>query len=134
MAIAKALCTILGRAEAVTNIIGSRMSPLFLPADTELPALVYQQVGGPRDHVTAGPSGLAEPRFQITCWAATYKKADELADAVRQTLDGFSGIIDSVIVQVIHLLDESDMPGTRPDNKALSRYGKRLDFQIGHKE
>lgn len=134
MAIEKALCTILGRTDAVTNIIGSRISPLVLSAGVELPALVFQQVGGPRDHVTSGPSGLASPRFQITCWAATYKRADELAVAVRETLDGFSGIVDSVMIQVIHLLDEADMPGTRPDNKALSRFGKRLDFQIGHKE
>jgi len=134
MAIEKALCTILGRADAVTNIAGSRISPLVISAGVALPALVYQQVGGPRDHVTSGPSGLVESRFQITCWAETYKKADELAAAVRQTLDGYSGIIDSVVIKVIHLLDEADMPGTRPDNKALSRYGRRLDFQIWHKE
>lgn len=134
MAIEKALCTILNRAEAVTNIIGTSIYPLVLSPDAVLPALVYQQIAGPRDHVTAGPSGLASPRFQITCWAATYGKADELADAVRQTLDGYSGTVDGVVIRVIHLLDESDMPGTRPDNKVLSRYGKRLDFEISHIE
>lgn len=134
MAIEKALCTILNGAQAVTDIIGTSIYPLVMSADVVLPAIVYQQISGQRDQVMAGPSGLASPRFQITCWADTYKKADELADAVRQTLDGYSGIVESVVIQAIHLLDEADMPGIRPDNKAQSRYGKRLDFQIWHKE
>ena len=134
MPIAAALCTILNDAPAVTNIIGTGIYPSILPADAELPALVYQKISGPRDHVTAGPSGLASPRFQITCWAKTYKKVVELAEAVRQTLDGYAGTVDSIIIQAIHLMDESDMPDVRPDNREVTKQGKRLDFQVWHKE
>lgn len=133
MAVEKALCTVLNT-PAVTNIIGTSIYPNVLEPAAELPALVYQQISGARDHVTAGPSGLAAPRFQITCWAKTYIKADELAEAVRQTLDGYSGTAASVIIQCIHLIDEADMPSVRPDNREQKKYGKRLDFQVWHKE
>ena len=134
MAVEKALCTILNNTAAVTDIIGTSIYPEVLSPDATLPALVYQQISGVRDHVTAGPSGLASPRFQLTCWAATYQRAAELAEAVRQTLDGYSGTVVGIIIQAIHLLDESDMPSVRPDNKEQTRRGKRLDFQVWHKE
>jgi len=134
MSVEKALCTKLNDTPAVTDIIGINIYPNVLEPAAELPALVYQQISGARDHVMAGPSGLASPRFQLTCWAETYAKADELADAVRQTLDGYAGTVDSVVIQCIHLLDEADMPSVRPDSREQKRYGKRLDFQVWFKE
>jgi len=99
-----------------------------------VPAVTYQQISGVRDQTLSGPSGCVECRFQINCWAKSYKEADQLAEAVRGALDGYSGTKQDVIIQVIHLIDEADLPVIAADNAELNRHCKRLDFQIWHYE
>jgi hypothetical protein len=55
-----------------------------------------------------GPSGLTRPRFQIDAWAATPDEANTLADLVKFYLDGFSGSMDTVVVQGAFFETERD--------------------------
>lgn len=137
MNIEKAIVSILSNASAVTGIVGSRIFPLFVPqpAKDNLPAITYQQISGPRDHVMSGPTGLVNARFQINCWSKTYKGLREFANAVRTTLDGYSGtVLGTVIQNNVKLLDEGDVPSIKPENEELSSFGKRLDFEFNFNE
>lgn len=134
MAVEKAIRSLLVDDGAVAALVADRVYPVRRKQGSALPAVVYQQITGVRDHTFAGPSGFVASRFQITCWAETYSGADVLADAVRPVLDGYAGTIESVVIQAIHLHDEADMPALVPDNEELNFHGKRLDFMVWYDE
>lgn len=114
-------------APAVSALIGSRLYPNIIPQGAPNPAMTYQQISGPRQHDMQGAVGFAKARYQINCWAETYAKAKELAEVVRQVLDGYSS---QGVIKVIHLANEGDLPKTSPGLDQLTRYGKRLDFFV----
>ena len=134
MAVEKAIRSILIDDAAVKNLVADRAYPIVRREGSALPAIVYQQISGVRDHVFAGPSGFVEARFQINCWAETYEGADALADAVRVAMDAYHGTKESVVIQCIHLIDEGDMPVLSAENEELSFHGKRLDFMVWFNE
>jgi hypothetical protein len=134
MAVEKAIRSILIDDGAVSALVGDRVFPVVRREGSVLPAIVYQQISGVRDHVFAGPSGFVEARFQINCWAETYEGADALADAVRIVMDAYHGTKESVVIQCIHLIDEGDMPVLSAENEELSFHGKRLDFMVWFNE
>ena len=115
---------------SVGAIAGDRIYPALLPQSSTLPAVTYQQLAGPRDHTHDGSSGLVESLWQVNCVAETYKLADELATAVRNALDDYSGTKSSVRIQAAYVTDEGDIPEIVPENPAMTRYIKRLDFEI----
>jgi len=75
----------------VSALVGTRVYPLKLPQGYTLPAISYQRVSGDRLATLSGPTGRANPRFQIDCWASTYSGVRDLASKVRQALDGHKG-------------------------------------------
>lgn len=136
MNIERVIVYILSNASAVTDIVVASIFPIFVPqpAKDNLPAITYQQISGLRNHVMSGPTGLVSARFQINCWSKTYKGLREFANAVRITLDGYTGTVLGTWVQSITLLDEGDMPSIKAENEQLSSFGKRLDFEFSFNE
>ena len=125
---------LLANEEDVTDLTGLRIYPNLLPQGCTMPAITYQQISGGRDYVMGGVTGVAEPTYQVTCWAATYAGARELAQEVRGLLNTYSGTVSKTVVQLILLYDEGDIPQFPPETKELVKYGKRLDFQIWFEE
>lgn len=100
MTIEEAIVAQLKATAGVTAIIGAgdaaRVFPQVLPqgsAAQKYPGLVFQRISGPREHSLTGRSGLANPRFQFTCWSKRHAEARALADAVTLALDSFSGTL-----------------------------------------
>ena len=91
MVIEEALYAFLAATAGVTALVSTRIYPQVIPQDAVLPAIAYQRISGPRVHSQSGASGLAYPRFQFTCQAATYSAARQVANAVRAALDGYRG-------------------------------------------
>jgi hypothetical protein len=134
VALEKAIRSLLVDDGSVAALVGNRVYPVQRKQGSALPAVVYQQITGVRDHTFAGASGFVASRYQITCWAETYGGADALADAVRAVMDGYAGTKESVVIQCIHLQDEGDMPALVADNESLNFHGKRLDFMVWYDE
>lgn len=109
--------------------IGGRVYPDKLPQEPVLPAVTYRKVSGPRVHSHDGPSSLAHPRFQVSCWAATYAEAKDLSEDVRQALDGYTGAMDGEQVQAVLLSNEIDF-----HHGEVMYYQVALDFVIWHRE
>jgi uncharacterized protein DUF3168 len=78
---------------------GSRIFPNTLQQGVKDPSIVYSRVSGLADHHMQGASGLTRPRFQIDAYATTQDLATNLADLVKFRLDGYSGLMGSVMVQ-----------------------------------
>ena len=131
--IEKALVNILQNDAAVANVVAARIYPETMPQGASLPVIIYHIISGAWDITMDGEMNLARSRFQFDQWAAEYKQARELSDAVRAALDGYSGTVGTVEIEAIRLLDEDDLFADLPDVEGLRRSGKRLDFEIWYK-
>jgi hypothetical protein len=65
----------------------TRIYPLEVPQDVAMPAVVYQRIASAPEVTLAGDVGLDAVRIQVSCWAATYSVAKELAAAVRAAVN-----------------------------------------------
>lgn len=125
-----ALFKLLADDAAVGAICANRIYPKWAPQGTAMPAVTYDQLAGERLQVTSGPTGNVDSTFEFTCWAKSYLETRTLADAVRQVLDGFDGVSDTITIQSIQLEDESDVPSEVAGVDVLKRFGKILSFAV----
>jgi hypothetical protein len=65
----------------------TRIYPLEVPQDVVMPAVVYQRIASAPEVTLDGDAGLDAVRVQVSCWAATYAGAKELAAAVRAAVN-----------------------------------------------
>jgi hypothetical protein len=96
---------------------------------TNLPAVVYHQVSGPRPSTMEGATGLNDGRYQFACMAYDYLTAKKLSQAVRQALNKFSGTVGSTVILDVSLDSERD---TYDSIELIFRCD--LDFKIWHRE
>jgi hypothetical protein len=121
---------ILGDA-GISALIGTRIFPLILPQATSFPALTYQRISGERMHSHDGPSGLAGPRIQIDTWATSYIGAKQLADLIRQRIDGFKGTVGSDEIEGIFMDTEREF---YEDGDLLKLFRVSMDFFVYYDE
>lgn len=93
MSIATELRTFLLEDTTLAGLVGQRLYPNVLPQAPTFPAMTFTWVSGTRFHHLGGSAGIAGPRVQFDCWAATYLEAEALFEALRLALDGFRGEI-----------------------------------------
>jgi len=108
--IEKAVRELLLSVEEVTDLVGTRVYPSFLPQETTLPAIVYRKISIAREGSHAGHSGLDHPRFQFSCIAESYRDAKLLAAAVVSALDYAAGIWADQTVYNATVDTEIDIP------------------------
>jgi len=129
----ESLVTILQASSAVTALAGQRIYPLRALQTAVKPFVLYQRISSVRQHSHDGPSGLARPRFQVRCVAGSYGQSRQLADAVRNTLDGYSGTVGSVRIDGIIFQNEIDTDDVALDAEA-STYSVLQDYFVWHGE
>ena len=122
-----ALFTILDGDADTEAIVGARIYPAIVYQTADLPAVTFQQISGARTHTAGGPISLANPRFQVNCWAETYAESRQLAETVRKCLDGYSGTVNTRAIDNIALDNELDTFKWIDSKKV---YGKMLDFIV----
>lgn len=116
----------------LTAIVGQRIYYVRAPQDVTLPYVVFFKVSGVREHSHEGASGLANPRFQISCFAETYYEAKQIAQQVQSALQGFSGTMggdDGVSVNGSFYVNETDIY-----EEGTKLYHVALDFILWHSE
>jgi Protein of unknown function (DUF3168) len=96
------LYSLLAGAAPITSIVGTQSSRtdkttgIFageMPEGAPTPVVVYRQVDG-RGLVTMdGPDGLQFVRMQFSCYGKNYLGSKQLARAVRQVLEKFTGVL-----------------------------------------
>lgn len=119
---------------AISTLVSSRVYPSLLPQSPTLPALTYGQVSAVRVRDLTGPAGKSRHRISISCWASTYAGARALADAVRQSIDGFQGWWRDTFVGSVTLDNEFDLheEGAGPVDVGVHRVVQ--DYIISHLE
>ena len=90
---------LLENSNIAAEVGGTRVFPVVLPQGQTEPSIVYNRISNVGDHHMQGASGLSRPRMQIDAWAQTHDAAAYLADLIKEALDGYSGLMGSVVVQ-----------------------------------
>jgi len=91
MLIEQALMTKLG-----TDLVAQLSTRIYFvkaPQNVTAPYLTFQKVSAVRGHAHDGPDGSVESRFQFNVFAATYKECKDTMEALRASLDGFTGVM-----------------------------------------
>lgn len=122
---------------AVAALVGARIYRSVLPQKPVVPAVSYFEVSGQGDHHNAGPSGLAAPRVQISCWGETADDAAALGLKVKAALDGYRGEVtfgpnsppDAVTFRGVFFDSSRDLY----DDVAKLHY-RSIDFIVWHAE
>jgi hypothetical protein len=86
----------------VYGLVGTRIQPAPLPLDTTYPAISHLKVSDPYSRI------VGRPRIQIDCWSTDWTECQTLAKAVESSLDGYSGIVNGVNIEIIVPLDYQD--------------------------
>jgi hypothetical protein len=128
-----AIYSILMADVAVQTIVNGRVSPGGDPQRGQA-SIVYHRISSARGHTMDGPDTLATPTMAVDSYDSSDFKAEELSDAVRKALDGFSGTADGVAISYIALDDERDLDDFEPENERISRHGVRQDYLITYTE
>lgn len=104
----------------VSGLIGTRIYPLVIPQDAQLPAIAYQKISGVQVHTHTGAHKPERMLVQLTCAAKTYSDIKTLQDALRNALDG--KVVNGMAILVENVLDDYAQSG---ENFVL-----RLDVRI----
>lgn len=94
MTLEEALVSHLEVDAGVSALVGTRIYPLVVPQDADLPAIAYQRISGPREYALDGHTGAARARVQVTSVAESYSGAKALSVAVRAAMRSFRGVGD----------------------------------------
>ncbi len=78
----------------IAALVAARIYPSRLPQKVVVPAVTYGMVTEDRSSTRhlRGPAGLARPRYQLDCYAATFDGARALHDLCQLRLDCYSGV------------------------------------------
>lgn len=119
---------------AIVALVFDRISPVMTFQTGTNPRIVYQRISSPRWHALTGPMQATQARFQIECYADTYAQAKELANAVRERMDGYRGFMGGTYVMSCLLQDERDDVSIDPGVDDHAERFVQLDFEITHRE
>lgn len=116
----------------VGAICADRIYPAMAPQSAVLPFITYIVISEPHLHHMGGASGLAMPRVQVDCFAATSLQAASLGEAVRASIQGFRGTVAGVVIRKCHLVTRTtSMEG--PSNATdVPVYRVTMDYEIAH--
>jgi len=128
-----AIVAILMGDDDVQGIVDGRVNPGGDPT-REQAFVNYHRISRVSEPRMEGPDTLAHTTIQINSFGARDFTSEQLSDAVRNALDGFSGTVNGVSIAYIDLQDESDLDDFIPGNKEISRHGVRQDYLVTYTE
>lgn len=93
---------------SLTALIGTRLFPLIVPQDADLPAIAYQKISSPKTISHGGDSHLAQSRIQFTIQADTYSDAKSVSGQLRACWAGYRATVAGVRIDGALVQDDRD--------------------------
>ena len=115
---------------AVTALVGSRIYPLTLPQGVTLPAIRYQRITGNSDPHLGGTTGLAVATVQLDCVGTTYAGAEQVRDAVRESLEAYQGTVSGVKITSVRATNHSDFYDAPAHANDVGLYQLMSDYEV----
>ena len=92
---------------SIFNLVGARIYPQALPQNPTYPAIIYNVEYAEPAQNLSGPTSVTFPSLALYMVAETYEVALALGAAVKNSLDGYIGVLTTLMV-VVELDDEDD--------------------------
>lgn len=115
-------------APAVAALVSDRVYPQTVPTAADLPWIAMTKVSSPSIRTLGGDCGVENPSFRLDVWAATSETADAVADAIRNALSGFTGMMGDSDVMSARLDDLSDSFDAPDDGTESVLFNVPVDF------
>ncbi len=117
----------------LTALVSTRIYPMVLPQNPTYPAVRYQRISGTRLSAIDVDIGIAQPRFQVDCYAETYLGVKSLFTEVRGALQRWTGTHSGVVV-LDSRMEGGDRDFYEDDPPGKPVYGVGSDWVIDHRE
>ena len=88
--------------------IKTRLYPVIAPANVVTPFVVYRRASIKREATFTGPLGNPTVSVEYQLMDETYESVRTLADNLRQSLDGWTGVVGDVLIRQTFLDQEFD--------------------------
>ena len=81
----------------VAGLIGTRLFALRAEQNATTPFVVWQDISGEGIYAHDGPTGLRTFRIQFSIYAPTVTQTEDVAAAIVNRIDGYSGVLNSAV-------------------------------------
>jgi len=125
----EALVARLGSVSALTDLVGTRISPLRAPENEPVPYVVYQRIAGTREVAFGADPGMARARIQVSAWDASYSGVKAVQTQLRLALERWRGTVNGV--EILDTFIETDLDDYEPEPE---RHGSLLDITVIYRE
>jgi hypothetical protein len=122
--------SLLSTTPAINAITNDRVYLGIRPQNERRPSIVITRVGTQLFRTFKTKGGSIKGSMQIDCLAPTYRVAKELAKAVRDRIDDFTGVVTTTKFLWIQTDDEADIPTVPLEGKAEPTFGVSLDARF----
>ena len=92
----------------MSELIKTRLYPVIAPATVDLPFLVYRRASIKREATFKGPLGNPTVSIEFQLMDETYESVRTVADNLRKTIDGWTGVVGEVLIRQTFLDQEFD--------------------------
>ena len=114
----------------VSNLCGIRIFPNVLPQGSSYPAVAYSRISSNHEKDMDGSVGFCTIRLQVTSWDDDYTGAKNLSEQIRLCSDGYQGLMGSIYIHHMLLIDEGDIDEPSPTHRGRRKHGIRQDWEI----
>lgn len=108
----------------------SRIYTKHLPQGATLPAVSINLIDAAHEHDLDGSAGNCMARIQVNSWAEADTGVDDLAEAVRMSMQGFVGTMGTHSIGVVILDNEVDLDEEPEDGGPTPIYRRAQDYRI----
>ena len=120
--------------ESIISIVIDRVFACQLPETATFPCLTIQLAGSHRDETLLNPSGIVTHVYQIDSWAKDHSVTVELAEAVRNALQGYIGTMGDTEICYVSLINEESRTEAPTDASDNWIFRKFQQYKIKHQE
>lgn len=96
--------------------------PILADINAPFPLIVYRRTGTRREKSFGGNPGAPMATFSVSIVSESYSEAKDIADAVRLSVDNFTGDSNGVKISYVALASEADNMERPPEGRAKPLY------------
>jgi hypothetical protein len=108
--------------------------PVLAPQNPSFPLVVYRRTGTNRERGLGGNFGVPIATFSISIVSQTYLQAKDIADAIRMSLDNFTGDANGATIVTTALTSESDNMERPPEGQSKPLYRVDQTYSVRFRE
>jgi len=127
-----AIYAYLSTVTGIVALVGTRIYPMTAPTSAVLPYIILNQISGLGQHHMGAASEYVKSRWQIDCFGSTALGAFNVAEAVRDAIDGFQGDWGTVNIRRCHQVDENDGINFAVDGSEIADYRHMAEYEIDY--